>query len=277
MQCPKAVLFDLDDTLAPSFESPSAEMVGKLLQVLECLPMAIITGRDFPWMARDFLPQIARSPRIDRFFVFPEGAAQCLQYQKQDSDWKELYSEKLSDEERQKISVAIAESVRETGILEGLPRFGEQLVQKKAMVAFAALGMQVPPDLKYSWDPGNVKRAKLRDAIAARLPEYDVMMGGATSTDVTKKGVNKSYGARWLAERLSLSPSDMVYVGDALYAGGNDYVVIPTGIQVRSTSGPAETLKIVDELLAACAVSNGKAPTVSRSRALFLSPPTELS
>lgn len=247
---PKAVLFDLDDTLAASFESPSAEMVGKVLAVLEKVPTAIITGRDFPWMENDFLPQIAHSPHIDRFYVFPECAAQCLQYK--NGEWRELYTEKLADDERQKINAAIEEAVRETRVLEGLPRFGEQLVQKKAMVAFAALGMQVPPDLKYSWDPGNAKRAKLREAIAAKLSQFDVVMGGATSVDVTKKGINKAGGVRWLAEHLRISPQEMFYVGDALFPGGNDYVVVQTGITTRATSSPAETLKIIDEVLGAC-------------------------
>src|SRR3989344_7146983 len=251
MQCPKAVFFDLDDTLAPSFENPSPEIVGKLLAVLDSLPVAIITGRDFPWMARDFLPQIARSPHVERFFVFPEGAAQCLQWN--GSEWRELDADSITDAERQVINGAILESVKETGVLEGLPVHGEQLVQKKAMVAFAALGMQVPADLKYSWDPGNTRRTKLRDAIAKKLPAYDVMMGGATSTDVTKKGVNKAYGVRWLSERLGVPPAGLLYVGDALYPGGNDYVVVPSGIVTRATKGPAETLKIIDELLLACA------------------------
>ena len=248
MTLPRAVLFDLDDTLAESFESPSTEMIGRVLLLLVRVPVAIITGRDFPWMAMDFLPRIARSGLTEDFFVFPEGAAQCLKWE--GAGWKELYGWSLSDEERVHIERAVRESVEETGVLAGLPIFGEQFVQKRAMVAFAALGRDVPADLKYSWDPGNAKRAALRERIAEKLPQFDVLMGGATSTDVTKKGVNKSYGVRWLSERLSTPASEMLYVGDALYPGGNDYVVIETGIRTRATSGPEETLKIIDELLA---------------------------
>ncbi len=250
MPCPRAILFDLDDTLAESFETPSPEMIGRVLRLLSHVPVAIITGRDFPWMARDFLPQIARSGLAERFYVFPEGAAQCLQWD--GSLWKERYGETLSEEDRAHIEKAILESAEETGVLNGLPVYGERFVQKRAMVAFAALGRDVPRDLKYSWDPNNAKRAALREAIAARLPEFDVLMGGATSTDITKKGVNKSYGVRWLSERLGIPAQEMLYVGDALYPGGNDYVVIETGIQARSTSGPVETQKIIDELLAVC-------------------------
>ena len=41
----------------------------------------------------------------------------------------------------------------------------------------------------------------------------------------------------------------MLYLGDALYAGGNDSVVIPTGIQTRQVNGPDDTAGIIDELL----------------------------
>ena len=251
MQCPKAALFDLDDTLAPSFEALSPKMVEKVRQVLDLMPTAIITGRDFKWMSQDFLPLFAGVPHADRFYLFPEGSAQCFQWD--GKLWNEIYGETITDEERAKITQTIKDAVRDTGVLEGMSVFGEQFVQKKAMVAFAALGVKVPTDLKYSWDPGNIRRKTLRDAIAKALPEYDVLMGGATSTDVTKSGINKAYGVRWFAERLNIPTSEMLYVGDALEEGGNDFVVIETGVQTRPTSGPEQTLKIIDEILTSCA------------------------
>ena len=54
MNCPRVAIFDLDDTFAESFESPSKEMIGRIIRLLERIPVAIVTGRDFPWMARDF-------------------------------------------------------------------------------------------------------------------------------------------------------------------------------------------------------------------------------
>lgn len=250
MECPKAALFDLDETLAASFESPSDEIVAKLLKVLERVPTAIITGRDFAWMNKDFLPRVVKSAPPNRFFVLAEGAAQCEVWD--GSAWKELYGDSLPEKDRARIEKAIRESVTETRALEGLPVYGEQFVHRRAAVAFASLGWQVPREMRKTWDPENKRRSALRDAIVKKLPEFDVLMGGATTIDVTKKGVNKARGVRWLAEHLKCTPQEMVYVGDALFPGGNDYVVIATDIHVRATSGPAETLKIIDELLAVC-------------------------
>jgi len=82
------------------------------------------------------------------------------------------------------------------------------------------------------------------------VPDVEVRIGGMTTIDITKKGISKAYGVTWLSKHLDIPTSKMLYIGDALYPGGNDEVVIPTGIQTRSTSGPAETEKILEELVA---------------------------
>lgn len=250
MHCPHAALFDLDDTLAESFKSPSPAMLARLVRLLEKMPVAIVTGRDLSWMEHDFLAEIAASPHIARFFLFPEGAAQCLQWT--EGAWRYRYDNALDDGERRTIENAALAAADETGVLAGLPVAGERFVQKRAMVAFAALGRPVPHDLKYSWDPGNKRRAALTAAIAEKLPDYDVLMGGATSIDITRKGVNKSLAVGWLAEHLKLAPRDMLYVGDTLFPGGNDAAVIPTGIETRQVASLDETAQILDDLIADC-------------------------
>ena len=198
----------------------------------------------------DFLPLLVTSPHSDRLFVMPESSARCLQWD--GNAWVEQYEFSLTDEERAQIRKGIEESVIENGVLEGGPRFGEQFLEKKSQTAFAALGLDVPVELKYSWDPGDNKRKILRAAILRRLPEFEVLLGGATSLDVTKLGVDKSYGVQWLSKKLGIPPKDMYFVGDGLHEWGNDAVVIPTGIQTRPVTGPSETSIVLDELLAAC-------------------------
>jgi phosphomannomutase len=250
MECPRAAVFDLDDTLAESFEAPRPEMIGRLKRLLDAMPVAIITGRDFGRIEPGFLPELVAKSRTDRLFVFAESSTICCMWNS--GAWTEIYGFELTPAERAAIREGLEASIVETHILDGLPRFGEQFVEKRAQTAFAMLGLGVPTDLKYSWDPGNEKRETLRQAVAEKLPDFEVLLGGATSIDVTKKGMNKSYGIRWLSERLDIPPSEMCYVGDALFEGGNDFVVIPTGIVTRSVSGPKETLHVIDELLAAC-------------------------
>jgi len=45
-------------------------------------------------------------------------------------------------------------------------------------------------------------------------------MGGATSIDVTKPGIDKAYGIGKLRDTLHLSLREIVYIGDALFPCG---------------------------------------------------------
>ena len=86
---PRAALFDLDETLAESFKSPLPPMIERVHAVLTHIPCAIVTGRDFAWMERDFLSQITDSPYCSRFYVVAEGGAEGYSYR--DGAWLQEY------------------------------------------------------------------------------------------------------------------------------------------------------------------------------------------
>jgi hydroxymethylpyrimidine pyrophosphatase-like HAD family hydrolase len=90
---------------------------------------------------------------------------------------------------------------------------------------------------------------KLREYLMPLLPAYEIAVGGATSVDVVQKGIDKAYGVRKLAELLGLEVTQMLYIGDDLQEGGNDAVVIPTGIQTRVVKNPTETAQIIKSIL----------------------------
>jgi len=62
------------------------------------------------------------------------------------------------------------------------------------------------------------------------LPEFSVRMGGATSIDVTKPGIDKAYGIRKLRDILGIPLKAMIFIGDALFVGGNDYPAEEAGV-----------------------------------------------
>ena len=49
------------------------------------------------------------------------------------------------------------------------------------------------------------------------IPEFSVRLGGTTSVDVTKDGIDKAYGIRKLRDILGVPISEMVFIGDALF------------------------------------------------------------
>ena len=54
--------------------------------------------------------------------------------------------------------------------------------------------------------------------------------GWETSIDVTKPGIDKAYGIRKLRDVLKITLEEMIFIGDALFPGGNDYPAKEAGV-----------------------------------------------
>ena len=103
--------------------------------------------------------------------------------------------------------------------------------------------------IKEAWDPDNMKKLKLRDYIAPLIPEFEVRVGGVTSIDVTKQGIDKAYGMKKLIELLDITKEDILFIGDRLQEGGNDYPVKAMGIDCLEISDWRETALAVEAIL----------------------------
>jgi phosphomannomutase len=112
------------------------------------------------------------------------------------------------------------------------------------------LGQQAPLEEKGKWDPDFAKRKKITAILETIIPEFSIRMGGATSIDVTKPGIDKAYGIGKLRDTLQISLAEMVYVGDALFPGGNDYPVEQAGVVSIPVRGPDDTNLVINAILA---------------------------
>jgi len=102
------------------------------------------------------------------------------------------------------------------------------------------------------------KRKKIKAILDTLLPEFSVRIGGATSIDVTKPGIDKAYGIRKLRDLLGISLEEMIYIGDALYVGGNDYPAKETGVECIAVKDPDETKRVIQTIIA-CLASTDQA------------------
>ena len=75
-------------------------------------------------------------------------------------------------------------------------------------------------------------------------------MGGTTSIDVTKPGIDKAYGIRKLTEQLGVTIKEMLFAGDAIFMGGNDYPVQVAGVDSILVRDPSETARVIQTVLA---------------------------
>ena len=244
---PSAIIFDLDDTLAESFQPPSEAVLEKLFRLAERMPVAIMSGAAFTRIERDILKRTPPKTDASNLYVLSDNAARCDVWR--GSSWETAYGFPLDAEERAAIKEAVEDAVEQTNIFEGGAK-EYRIIDRETSVAFAALEDGASKTKKSAWDPEFVKRPKMATILREKLPGYEVLIGGKTTIDIVRKGISKAYGVEWLAKELTVAASDMLFIGDAFYEGGNDAVVIPTGIQTHATSGPEETEKMIDGMLA---------------------------
>ncbi len=240
-------MFDLDDTLAESFKPPAPEMIDRLEKLIRLMPVGIITGASLERMRSQFLQSLAERVPEEHLYIFPTSSAEGYQFK--NGEWQRLYGHLLSEEERIGVAQAIEDIVASHEELRSVVPQGKQLFARDAQVAFTLIGVEAPLELKKSWDTDGKKRAIICEDLSKRFPDLEILLGGTTTIDITKKGVDKACGVKWFSEHLGIPTSDMLYVGDAFFEGGNDRAVIPTGIATRSVSGPDETLRVIDEVL----------------------------
>jgi len=246
---PRIVILDLDNTLAESFQPLTAEMAERLAKVTAKMRAVIMTSAGWKRIERDVLPNLAAGTDLANLFLFTDSSGSCRQYVR--GAWRETYALGFSREEREHIKKTLNECIEETDVVRDAPLWGPRIIERDASIAFAALGLDAPAHEKREWDPDSSKRRKLLECLSERLPECEVRIGGTTTVDITRRGITKAHGVRWLAKELGIEPKEMLFIGDSLYPGGNDAAVIETGIRTSEVSGPEDTARILDALLRA--------------------------
>lgn len=241
------VAFDLDDTLAPSKSSLDPRMASLLADLLAVVQVCVISGGQFGQFQSQLIAGLPASatPLFGRLHLLPTCGTQYYRY---DDGWKQQYAENLTDEQKQRTLSVLEESAKELGLWES-KTWGPILEDRGSQITFSALGQDAPVDAKRAWDPTGARKESLRAKAAPLLPELEVRSGGSTSIDVTRKGIDKAYGMRKLADLTGIPIDRMLFVGDRLDEGGNDYPVIATGVRTRAVSDWQDTADFISEFL----------------------------
>ena len=243
------VVFDLDGTLAESKSPLDSEMSALLGSLLGLVKVAIISGGNWPQFEKQVLSNLPGNDHLKNLFLLPTCGTQFYRFR---IGWEQLYSENFSDEEKERIISSLKRAIA-LSEFKADRVWGEPIEDRGTQITYSALGQQAPLEEKEKWDPDFAKRKRIKAVLENLIPEFSVNLGGTTSVDVTKRGVDKAYGIRKLREVLGIPIEEMMFIGDALFPGGNDYPAKEAGvvsIQVRDSS---ETKRIVEAIIACLA------------------------
>ncbi|WP_294178146.1 HAD-IIB family hydrolase [uncultured Schumannella sp.] len=246
----RLVAFDLDDTLAASKSPLDPRMASLIVELLGAVEVCVISGGNFAQFELQLVDNLPldHPDALARLHLMPTCGTQYFLFQ--DGGWAAQYAENLSEEQKASALAAVEQEAKRLGFWES-ETWGPILEDRGSQITFSALGQAAPVDAKKAWDPSGEKKNALRSAVQELLPELEVRSGGSTSVDITRRGIDKAYGMRKLAELTGIPLDDMLFVGDRLDPDGNDYPVKAMGVECVAVEGWEDTAEFIRGFLAA--------------------------
>jgi HAD superfamily hydrolase (TIGR01484 family) len=219
-----------------------AKLLDKLLGTVK---IAVISGGDWSQFQKQVLSHLETVDGLKNLSLLPTCGTKFYKY---DESWEKLYSEDFTEEQKTKILDSLKKMIEQSGE-KPAKVWGDVIQDRGSQITFSALGQQAPLNEKVKWDPDFAKRNKMKAFLDTLIPEFSVRLGGSTSIDVTKPGIDKAYGIKKLREILGISIDEMIFAGDALFPGGNDYPAEQAGVDSIRVRDPHETKRVIEAII----------------------------
>ena len=243
----KLVIFDLDGTLAESKSAIDAEMAQLLDRLLGLVKVAVISGGDLAAIRKRRYWPIWVATNACGIYLFspPAGPGSTAMKTAGSRSMRRI----LPQWKGRRSSMRCSQTIGRAG---DKPQrvWGDVIEDRGSQITFSALGQLAPLKEKTKWDPDFAKRKQMAAALELLIPEFSVHMGGATSIDITQHGIDKGYGIHKLRDVLRIEIHEMIFIGDALFPGGNDSPAKEAGALSIQVKDPHETKRVIEAITA---------------------------
>ena len=237
----KLVAFDLDGTLALSKQPLDEDMASRLADLLDVCLVDIISGGDWPQFEKQVVSRLPERAKLEHLFIQPTTGTKLYRWS---GAWRPVYAELFSAEERRQIETALDEAMKAEGLDQG-QTWGDRIEDRGSQITFSGLGQQAPLIAKNAWDADRSKREALQKRLRAALPDLSINIGGSTSIDITRQGVDKQYGLTKLLPVAGVEKNEVLFVGDAIFPGGNDYPAKEMGLDTIKVDEIEQTRLVI--------------------------------
>ena len=242
--------FDIDHTLCLSKQPIPKEVAELLVQLLGKFEVCVISGRSY---TQFFDQVVSRLPITDvellrHLHLLP---AQGTQYYRYAKGWESVYAYHLEEEDVSRIFAVVRQAAKELGYWrkENHENGDKVLENRESQVTFAAVDTGASAEVKRAWDPDHAKREAMIARMRELAPEFEYRLGGSTSIDITRVGMDKGYGMRRLVEELEIGLDEILYFGDMTQPGGNDYPIVQMGVETITVQEYTDTVFAMKAIL----------------------------
>jgi len=226
------IFFDMDGTVTRS----RTRITPGMKEALESL---MASGRDVIIISGQGADAIRDQVGSASYFLGQNGNDAI-----EASSGVQLWKEVLSDEERQAILDHIASLPRDWEIKDE----NDLVHDRGSQIGFSFLGFNEDIERKEAFDPTGALRKQILKEHPLVSDTVEVKIGGTTTLDYIKKGYHKGFNIEKLIIKLQWDKADCLYIGDALFPGGNDEAVIGV-IDTLQVAGPEETMERIKDIL----------------------------
>jgi len=235
---PKHVFFDLDKTLTRA-RSPMADVHEELFEHLcRTVDVVVVTGGE----EAQIRTQIPLEPKGHYYMLSQQGNYAV------GKDGTLLWHESISPE--QEAAVRAFVEVLKDDLKISVKDENDLFENRGSQLAYSVLGFHERVEKKYAYDPGDSKRQALLTRHADELKELkkigiEAMPAGTTTIDFILAGKHKGSNIARLIEHEGWNKDECIYIGDALFKGGNDESVIGV-IATHPIKDPDETFDFIE-------------------------------
>lgn len=238
---PKHFFFDLDKTLTLSRSPMEPDHQGIFERLCNAHDVIVVTGGTVEHIREQVTPRFE-----GKYYLLAQSGNHC-----EDVTGAELWREELSQAQLDAIYTFVEKLKAHFNFPVADPN---DLVENRgAQVGYSVVGYHANIDVKYSFDPGDTKRA----AALAAFPDdvqglnaagVEVVPAGTTSFNFIPLGKHKGFNIRRFIDLKEWKTDDCIYVGDALFPGGNDESVIGV-VPTKAVTSPDDTFAYLKEVL----------------------------
>lgn len=242
---PKHVFFDLDSTLTPSRAEILPQHKPLFLRLCALRDVTVVSGGSMEQFQRQ-LP-IAHK---DVYYVLSQQGNHAI-----DKDGTVLWHEEISAEQERAaravgaVLIDAFQKIKPTEILDKNDTFEN----RGSLLAASVVGFHAPNEVKYKADPDQSIRRSLIADHAAEIQQLSnvglsIMPAGTTTFDIILEGKHKGTNITRFIEHKGWVKEDCLYIGDALFPGGNDETVIGV-IPTHAVKDPNDTFRFIEKNL----------------------------
>lgn len=238
---PKHFFFDVDKTLTPSRSLMLEAHRSFFERLCNAYDVIAVSGAKESQI-RAQIPSMFDG----QYFILAQNGNHAV-----DKSGATLWKEELDDAQTKAIT-AFIETIRAELAIK--VKDEQDLVENRgSQISYSLIGHHEDLEKKYAFDPGAKLRLDILERHAADVEKLkesgvEVKTGGTTTFDFFPWGKNKGYNVARLIEHCGWKKEECVYVGDALFPGGNDETVIGV-IPTRAIQDHNETFAYIGSIL----------------------------